>query len=194
MHILSLFDATGAWSQPYRDAGYQVTQIDLTLGSDVLETSAQDFAPVYGILAAPPCTDFSGSGARWWKDKDADGRTAESIALLEYTMSLIHDLNPLWWCLENPVGRLQRLVPEVGERRMTFNPCDYGDPYTKRTCLWGNFNTDLPRNPVEPIIYESAGKRGSWHWAKLGGSSARTKSLRSATPVGFAGAFFQANP
>lgn len=24
---------------------------------------------IYGILAAPPCTHFAGSGARWWKDK-----------------------------------------------------------------------------------------------------------------------------
>ena len=193
-HILSLFDATGVWCQPYVDAGYRVTRIDHSLGSDVWETIVEDLTPVHGILAAPPCTDFSGSGARWWKEKDSDGRTDASVALIEHTMSLIRDLNPAWWCLENPVGRLQRLVPSVGERRMTFNPCDYGDPYTKRTCLWGEFNTDLRRNPVEPIIYESAGKRGSWHWAKLGGKSARTKSLRSATPPGFAQAFFRSNP
>jgi hypothetical protein len=31
---------------------------------------------------------------------------------------------------------------------MTFNPNDYGDPYTKRTCLWGEFNTPV-RTPVE---------------------------------------------
>jgi len=189
-HILSLFDASGIWSAPYVQPSYTVTRVDLSRGIDILETSAQDFAPVHGILAAPPCTDFSGSGARWWKEKDADGRTAESIALLEHTMRLIRDLAPEWWCLENPVGRLQRLVPAVGERRMTFNPCDYGDPYTKRTCLWGNFNTDLPLSKVEPI---RACDQGSW-LQKLGGKSARTKALRSATPPGFARAFYQANP
>lgn len=189
-HILSLFDATGVWSQPYADAGYRVTRVDLSLGVDILETSAKDFTPVHGILAAPPCTDFSGSGARWWQYKDADGRTAESVRLLEHTMRLIHDLAPAWWVLENPVGRLERLVPSVGQKAMTFNPCDYGDPYTKRTCLWGEFNTALPLSKVEPIRVCS---QGSW-LQKLGGKSERTKALRSATPPGFARAFCQANP
>ena len=35
------------------------------------------FDTVYGILAAPPCTDFAGSGAQYWKTKDEDGRTKE---------------------------------------------------------------------------------------------------------------------
>ena len=43
-------------------------------------------------------------------------------------------------------------------------------------------------------MYESAGKRGSWQWAKLGGKSERTKRLRSQTPRGFALAFAEANP
>ena len=90
---------------------------------------------------------------------------------------------------ENPVGRLPRLVPELGKPRMYFNPCDYGDPYTKKTGLWGDFNTNLPKNPVEP---ERVCKQGSWV-QKLGGKSERTKELRSMTPPGFAQAFFEAN-
>lgn len=68
---------------------------------------------------------------------------------------------------------------------MWFNPCDYGDPYTKKTGLWGQFNTNLAKNPVEPT--------DNWIM-RLGGSSERTKALRSATPPGFARAFFEANP
>jgi len=105
------------------------------------------------------------------------------------------------WALENPVGRIASVVPELGKWGLIFNPCDYAgfadDPdseaYTKKTCIWGSFNVDLPTSPVEPVMYERGGKRGSWMWANLGGNSARTKELRSNTPTGFSRAFFRAN-
>lgn len=81
---------------------------------------------------------------------------------------------------------------------MMFNPFDYGDPYTKKTVLWGEFNTNLPKNPVEPeLVTIKAGNhyyKASSIWAKTGGKSEKTKTLRSNTPAGFAKAFFTANP
>jgi len=68
---------------------------------------------------------------------------------------------------------------------MTFNPCDYGDPYTKRTHLWGEFQPPAEA-PVEPA-------EGSRLWRNYGGKSERTKRERSITPPGFAQAFFKAN-
>lgn len=67
---------------------------------------------------------------------------------------------------------------------MTFDPCDYGDPYTKKTLLWGNFNRPA-KQPVEPTM-------GSLI-IKLSPSPDRAR-MRSATPPGFARAFFEANP
>ena len=55
-NIISLCDYSGIWSAPYREAGYNVTQIDQQLdGCDVrlLEYPGE----VYGILAAPPCRE-----------------------------------------------------------------------------------------------------------------------------------------
>ena len=77
--ILSLFDFSGRWSRPYFEAGYDVYQVDIKLGLDVLSLEPRDlpFDTVYGILAAPPCTDFAGSGAQYWKIKDEDERTKE---------------------------------------------------------------------------------------------------------------------
>jgi len=49
--ILDLCGGTGAWSKPYKDAGYDVRVITLP-NDDVL-----NYTPpkgVYGILAAPP--------------------------------------------------------------------------------------------------------------------------------------------
>lgn len=185
--ILSLFDYTGNWSLPYRENGYEVIQIDVKLGQNILDWDYKSVDSVYGILCAPPCTHFSSSGARWWRDKDADGRTEEHLRLIDKTLEIIDYFNPVFWVLENPVGRLYRLRPQLGEP-WYFDPYEFGDPYTKKTGLWGKFS--LPKkNPVKPI---RVCEQGSWV-QRLGGKSERTKTLRSATPMGFAYAFYNAN-
>jgi hypothetical protein len=141
----------------------------------------EDVPPVHGILAAPPCTHFAGSGACWWERKGEEA-LLEGLAIVDACLRVIMALEPVWWCLENPVGRLYRYI---GPPVMTFQPCDYGDPYTKRTCLWGDFNTALPRNPVEPT-------EGSK--MNLLPPSPDRAAKRSVTPRGFAKAFFAANP
>jgi hypothetical protein len=205
MLILDLCGGTGAWSKPYRDAGYDTLIVDMAddlpdLDFHRARMTVEDFlvfwepVPVQGVLCAPECTHFAGSGAQYWAAKDADGRTAQAVAMVRTCLAIIDKAKPAWWAMENPVGRLPKLVPELGPPRMYFNPCDYGDAYTKKTCLWGSF-TIPEKSPVEPVMYTtSTGKRGSMHWAKLGGKSKRTKRLRSVTPSGFANAFFRANP
>lgn len=194
--ILSLFDYSGRWSQPYKENGYEVFQVDIKHGIDILELTPKDmpFDSVYGILAAPPCTDFSGSGAQYWKAKDEDGRTEKSLALVRKTLSLVEYYKPQFWALENPVGRLPKLVPEIGSP-WYFNPNEFAgyltgeealrECYTKRTGLWGNFVK--PTKLSLPVSSE-----GNWIM-KLGGKSERTKELRSMTPLGFAYAFYGAN-
>ena len=108
----------------------------------------------------------------------------EGLSVVDACLRLVTVCKPKWWALENPIGKLSRYL---GAPRMYFNPCDYGDPYTKRTALWGRFNTDLPRTPVEPT-------EGSKMHTRFGGKSMKTKNARSATPAGFAKAFFMANP
>ena len=184
--ILSLFDFSGNWPSPYKEAGYEVIQIDIKHDFDILSIKQEDIPyPIHGILAAPPCTDFAGSGAQYWKVKDADGRTEASLALIDKTLEIVSWCNPKFWALENPVGRLQKLRPQLGAP-WYFQPHWFGDAYTKKTGLWGNFNKNLVRNDVEP-------DPNSWIM-KLGGKSERTKELRSMTPMGFARAFFEANP
>ncbi|GAI40930.1 unnamed protein product [marine sediment metagenome] len=175
--ILDLFGATGAWSEHYRKNGYDVRIITLP-GYDVRLYAS--FGDVYGVLAAPPCTDLAGSGARWWEEKGFE-RLFDALARVDAAMRIILMSNPHFWCLENPVGRL---VHYLGKPKMYFNPCDYGDPWTKKTCLWGNFN--IPKkNPVVPI------QGSKMH---LMPPSKERAALRSITPPGFAKAFYEANP
>lgn len=185
--ILSLFDYSGNWCKPYKDAGYQTYQVDIKLDIDILqlEKSCFPFEKCHGILAAPPCTDFASSGAQYWAQKDLDGRTEQSLKLVDKTLEIVSWFNPSWWALENPVGRLSKLRPHLGNP-WYFQPHWYGDAWTKKTGLWGKFNKDLPKCEVDP-------DPNSWIM-KLGGKSERTKELRSMTPPGFAFAFFLANP
>lgn len=206
--ILSIYDFTGAWAQPWIDNGYPVMLWDKKVEGDILDERAAELwlrgyeEYVYGVLLAPPCTDFAGSGARWWKDKDKNNPEglALSVELVEFGM-FISALCPnlKFWVLENPVGRIETLVPELKEfRRMSFNPCDFGDPYTKKTILWGHFNSNLVKTPVEPEFTTYNGKDGrivkmAPQFARTGGKSEKTKAIRSATPSGFARAFYEAN-
>lgn len=208
--LLSLFDYTGNWAYPFQEAGWNIILWDIKHTQDMYsyfkdvneactdffyEHIFDNYGTVDGILAALPCTDFAGSGARWWKGKDNDGRTRASLELLDQTMRIIDLCEPDFWVIENPVGRINRLVPEMAKYGPRyFQPYQYGDPYTKKTGLWGEFNFPEPTKIVEPIMYEGKnGKKGSYMWAKLGGNSERTKELRSITPEGFAYAFCEAN-
>lgn len=196
--ILSLFDWSGNWSRPYREAGYPVMQFDILTGTD-LRTFDYTRIPrgsVRGILAAIPCTDFARSGAQFWPAKDADGRTARSVELAERVMDLIEYHAPRWWVVENPEGRIGELVPRIGLQRIcTIQPKDYGDPYTKATVLFGHFCPYMVKSPVRKYIRTIPSGHHAIDRHNAGLYPGIPRHLRrSITPMGFARAFFQANP
>jgi len=192
--ILDLCGGTGSWSKPYQDdPDYRVwivtiPYMDVRLFPSPPSTTARlpsefedimKIGKVHGILAAPPCTYFSGSGAMW---KRTDDQIAEGLSIVDACLRIVHVTKPQWWAMENPVGKLRKWI---GPPTMTFHPCDYGDAYKKRTLLWGEFNTDLKKTPVEPVIPSPL------HWLPPSDDRA---ALRSVTPPGFAKAFKGANP
>ena len=195
--VLSLFDLTGSWSKPWEEAGYQVFRFDIQDDpevGDINNFSSEFFGDwfgdfegqdIYAILAACPCTDFASSGARHFAAKDKDGRTVASVNLVHQTLRTIEYFKPSIWALENPVGRIEKLGG-LPPWRLSFDPNDLGDNYTKKTLIWGNFNSDLPIAPVEPT-------EGSKMHRLYGGKSLATKNARSATPEGFSYGFFAAN-
>lgn len=201
--ILSLCDFTGNWSRPYEEAGYEVVRVDLQRSQDVRLISHLR-RPVHGILAAPPCTHFSRAGAQFWAAK---GKPAllEGLAVVDACLRAVAIYRPEWWALENPIGRLKEYL---GEPCFRFDPCDFGDPWTKRTWLWGHFTPPTPL--FAPQAREALRKlplAGSPGWCGKTAPHPSTRVqidrttrlssrsiLRSATPPGFARAFFEANP
>jgi hypothetical protein len=210
--ILSLFDSTGNWSQPFVDAGYDVIRLDIQDGQDIFENfpiidimdKLEQGKTFHGVMSACPCTTFTGTGARWWPTqhdlvnpdkveqifgpktaKTFDTALDANVWMVHMTAAAVDHAKPTFHVLENPIGRIQKetgLPPAL----MKFNPNDFGDPYTKQTQLFGDFNTDLPLNRVEAT-------QGSKIQSKLRGDDPVQKRERSTTPEGFSYAFFIAN-
>lgn len=184
--ILDVGGGSGEWSRPYRLAGYDVRIIDPTVWPFLTaETYVPDETPVQGVLLAPPCTEFAASGARWWDGKDP-ALLQRAIATVRAFLRIVACVSPAWWALENPVGRLGRCVPELGRYAYSWQPWEFGDAETKRTCMWGNHNRPEPTVTSRPDQVNARVHR-------MGPSPDRAR-LRSITPAGFARAFMEANP
>jgi hypothetical protein len=206
--ILDLCGGTGAWSKPYKDNGYDVRLITYP------DYDVRTYIPpknVYGILAAPPCTHFSIA---------RNDKLAKEKRDLRKGMELVYNcLRIIWecgyepiykkdnalkfWALENPKGYLKRFL---GYPVLEFDPFEYGDGYTKRTCIWGLFNKPKKNivsiekhgNSEQTFVKEVEHfKHLKIHQIPEGykektGYSLR-KIMRSITPQGFAKAFYEAN-
>src|SRR5688572_12137900 len=144
--ILDLCGGTGSWSQPYKEAGYDVRLIT-TPFFDVRTYEPPD--NVYGILAAPPCTQFSfaRTNAIIPRDLNKGMEIVEACLRIIWKCRLLNKL--AFWALENPKGYLRQFL---GKPYLEFDPFEYGDPYIKRTDLWGYFN--LPTRNVVSVPEE----------------------------------------
>lgn len=176
--VISLCDYTGIWGDQYADE-YDVIKVDIQHGMDIRTFKRID-RPVRGIICQPPCDHFAVSGARWWAQK-GEQALIDGLQLVDACIRIVFAHKPAWWVLENPVGRLRRYL---GPPVMSFDPCDYGDTYTKRTLLWGEF-TPPQKNRVEPT------EGSKMHLVAPGPNR---KNIRSATSLPFAQAFRMANP
>lgn len=131
----------GSDSKPYFENGYDVRLV----GSDI---GIENFDPpenVYGIIANPECTEFSfaKSNSKYPRDmKKGMFLVKECLRVIwecQYNLPtpLAKRTNLKFWMLENPFGLLRRYL---GHPALIYNPYEYGDPYQKKTCVWGFFN------------------------------------------------------
>ncbi len=79
------------------------------------------------MVAHPPCTHLATSGARWFPDKFWE--QAEAIAFVRLLMNA-----PIpRVAIENPVGVLSTRIRKPDQ---CLQPYQFGDEFSKRTCLW----------------------------------------------------------
>jgi hypothetical protein len=200
--VISLFDYTGNMVKPWADTGYECYCVDVQhdkdmnnmLGYDDVYFVSEDVKTwmppnkeIAAVFAFPPCTDVAVSGAKHFKNK---GLTAliNSLELFEAAVR-IAEWSGAPYMIENPVSTVSTYWRKPDHY---FHPHDYtgfepGDNYTKKTCLWTGNGFVMP----DPHKDESLGDPDDRiHKAP---PSPNRANFRSATPMGFAKAVFQAN-
>ena len=81
------------------------------------------------LICHPPCTDLAVSGARWFKEKQADGRQQRSIEFfLKFTTAKCQHI-----AIENPIGIMSTYYRKPDQ---IIQPWQFGEPFEKTTCLW----------------------------------------------------------
>jgi site-specific DNA-cytosine methylase len=79
------------------------------------------------LIAHPPCTHLAVSGARWFKEKQA-----EQAAALAFVRELLAAPVPRI-CLENPISIISSRIRKPDQ---IIQPWQFGHGEVKATCLW----------------------------------------------------------
>lgn len=200
--VLSLCDKTGNAVKDWVSEGYECWTVDIQhpagtgdlcngirkIGADLLRWCPPLGRKIEFVFAFPPCTHLAVSGARWFKGKGLDA-LADSLRLVAACARICEASNAPY-LIENPVSTLSTYWRKPDHQ---FDPCDFAgylsepspEAYTKRTCLWvGNgFKMPEPKR-VEPSL------GSKMHYLP---PTDDRGDLRSATPMGFSRAIFEAN-
>ena len=186
MKVLDLFSGLGGWTEAFRERGHETFSIDFDeqfhpdLLVDIMDITPDDipWKPDI-ILASPPCEKFSVMtiGRYWNKDNSPKTEASEAaLKLVGHTRWLINEINPTYFIMENPLGKLRKLTIMEDLERRTVTYCQLGEKYMKPTDLWGVFPPSLVLPPMckrRATCHVSA-KRGS----KIGVQDTRTKFFR----------------
>ena len=142
--ILHLCADIGSDSYVWAKNGYDVIKVGKNIGVENFNYNGD----VYGIIANPPCTEFSTA-----RTHAKFGDLEKGMELVLECLRVIDSCNPRFWVLENPAtGKLRTIL---GEPKYIYQPWWFGSPWTKKTALWGNFKnpkriyfnwSDVPKN------------------------------------------------
>lgn len=186
MKSLELFAGTCSFSKQARLAGWE------TLTSDIDDQFSTDYCvdvmnfdtskvpyQVDFLWASPPCETFSVAslGHHWDGGKGAYAPKTKAcldgIERVKKTISIIKELEPKYWIIENPRGVLRKMPFMQGFRRVTVTYCQYGDTRMKPTDLWTNI-------PEEIWMPRPMCKNGQpCHVAAPRGSSTGTQGIKT---------------
>lgn len=126
------------------------------------------------LIAFPPCTYLSYAGNAWW---NRPGRAEAREAAAEFARQF-EDWAPQV-AVENPRGYLREYWRQEDQ---VVQPWMFGDPYTKRTCLWLKGLPPLRATNIVPT-------QGSWvSSGSVKHSMHHNPKLRSLTFPGLAAA------
>ena len=137
MKVLVACEYSGIVREAFASKGHDAWSCDLLptdqpsdkhIKGDVLEIINDNWDL---IIAHPPCTHLSVSGAARWAEKVADGRQQAAIKFVED----IWNANCQFIAIENPVGALSTRS-KLGKASQYIQPYEFGHAEQKKTGLW----------------------------------------------------------
>jgi hypothetical protein len=150
LNVLELFAGSCSFSNVAKEYGYKTFTTDyndfdgIDYVTDILDfdVNSVPFKPDI-IWASPPCTYFSVAsiGKHW--NVDHTPKSIEAItgmAIVNKTKEIIDTLQPKYFVIENPRGKLRKLDLLNSFNRVTVTYCQYGDNRMKPTDLWHNLD------------------------------------------------------
>lgn len=137
MRVLVACEFSGIVRDSFIEKGHDAWSCDLlpseAPGPHIQGDVRDEFGLLKGkwdlVIAHPPCDDLAVSGARWFKEKQLDGRQQASIDFFMF----FTDLDVPMVCIENPVGIMSTLYRKPDQ---IVHPWHHGHGETKATCLW----------------------------------------------------------
>lgn len=192
MKILVACEESQVVTKNFREIGHEAYSCDLyeTSGKNPEWHIQGDVLPLLEekwdmIIAFPPCTHLASSGARWFREKQQDGRQQKAI---DFFLSFAKaDCSKI--AIENPVGIMSRIYKKPDQ---IIQPYYFGDSFSKKTCLWLKGLPKLvPTNIVDPgetVTFSSGKKMPKWYADSYSLSSEERSKIRSKTFVGIASA------
>lgn len=156
MKVLELFCGTKSISHAFKESGHEAFTVDWEKGFapdlavDIENLTVEQIKELCGgipevIWASPDCTTYSIAAISKHRSKAADGsflpktEYAEKCdRVVKNVLSLIEELKPKYWFIENPRGALRKMLFMQGLKRYTVTYCQYGDKRMKPTDIWTN--------------------------------------------------------
>ena len=186
MRVLIACEYSGAVRDAFIRAGHYAASCDLLPSDSPLGDHYQcDVTAILDhdwdlMIAHPPCTHLSVSGARWFK-----GKQAEQAEALDFVQRLLDAPIPRI-ALENPVSIISSRIRKPDQ---IIQPWMFGHEATKTTCLWLKGLSHLtPTNIVgKGARHVTKSGKSLPKWYNLPPSADRWK-IRSATFQGIADA------
>jgi hypothetical protein len=159
--MIELFSGAGNIARSFKDQGYSTCSFDKRKRAGVCEPDTRidimkmhqaviPFNHVNVVWASPPCTAFTYSAGKHYYDKRMYRDNAlPSIKLLKKCLDLIEEINPDFFFIENPRGKMRYekiMIDFLGKVTGTFKTVtleSYGFPTIKPTDIFTNCY-DLP--------------------------------------------------
>lgn len=153
LKVLDLFAGTRSVAKAFEKNGHEVYTIEwdrvhegIDWYADLFDVTAKDIIERFGkpdvIWASPPCEKFSVAaiGKHWIKGTNdpKTEETKEALRLLEHVVNLIKELDPKYYFIENPRGKMRKVDVMQSLPMYTVTYCQYGDTRMKPTDLWTN--------------------------------------------------------